>query len=140
MHYCSASFEAVPAWNSTNCTTVLPLSGLFLPIFDRLQYCFASFRAISTWNSPNCFTVQLLSGLFLPGIRLLTLLFSLCQGCSCLEFVCIYCCSASVRAVPAWNSFACTPVQPVSGLFLPGNRLLALLFSMASKIPSLLPS
>ena len=34
------------------------------------------------------------------------------------------------RAVPAWNSTVCTTVQPLSGLFLPGIRLIALLFRL----------
>ena len=75
-----------------------------------------------------------LSELFLPGICLLALLFRLCLGCSCFIFVCLPCCSGLFLA---WPLTACTtvqplslfPLQPPSGLFLPGIRLLVLLFN-----------
>ena len=50
----------------------------------------------------------------MPGIRRLVLMFSLFQGCSYLEFVCLS---------------DCANVQPLSELFLSGIRLLELLFS-----------
>ena len=95
-----------------------------------MSSCSAFVRAVPAWNSFACTTVLTQSELLLHVVRLHLLLFSLCQSCSCLEFVCLHYCSACVRTVPAWNSSASTTVQPVSGLFLPGIRLLALLFSL----------
>ena len=82
-----------------------------------MHYCSASVRAVPAWNSTS-------------------LLFSLCQGYSCLKFAYLHYCSASARAVPARTSSASTPFQPLSELFLPGIRLLALLFSLVRAVPA----
>ena len=77
-----------------------------------MSSCSAFVRAVPAWNSFACTTVHTQSELLLHVVRLHLLLFSLCQSCSCLEFVCLHYCSAS------------------SELFLPGIRLHLLLFSL----------
>ena len=77
-----------------------------------MSSCSAFVRAVPAWNSFACTTVLTQSELLLHVVRLHLLLFSLCQSCSCLEFVCLHYCSAS------------------SELFLPGIRLHLLLFSL----------
>ena len=77
-----------------------------------MSSCSAFVRAVPAWNSFACTTVLTQSELLLHVVRLHLLLFSLCQSCSCLEFVCLHYCSAP------------------SELFLPGIRLHLLLFSL----------
>ena len=146
--------ELFPAWNSTACTSVQPLSGLFLPgirllvlLFSLCQGCFLPemcLHVILFSYCQGCFclefvccpTVQHLSRLFLPGIRLLPTVHSV-QHLSglFLSGICLLLyCSASVGAVPAWDSSAALlftkSVQLLSERFLPGFRLLALPFSL----------
>ena len=60
-------------------------------------------------------------------MHLLVLLFRLLQGCSYLDCDCFYCfyyCSASFRTVSVWSLTAFNTFQLLSGVFLPGIRLL----------------
>ena len=136
LYFCSASVRAVPAWNSTACTLFSLCQGCFLPemclhviLFSFCQGCFCL-------EFVCCPTVQHLSRLFLPGIRLLPTVHSV-QHLSglFLSGICLLLyCSASVGAVPAWDSSAALlftkSVQLLSERFLPGFRLLALPFSL----------
>ena len=73
-----------------------------------MSYCSASVRAVSAWNSSAA------------------LLFSICQGCSCLESVCclLFTVCSICQDCSCLGFVCCSTVQPLSGLFLLGIRLL----------------
>ena len=109
-------FIALPfAGSAYVCRT--PVGGLCICLSHSHWRALRVFVALPFAGSAS--VVRPLLALFLAEIRPYYFLgcSAFFQSCSCLEFVCLYSCSASLGAVHAWISTVCAAVPSLSGLF-----------------------